>query len=233
MDSATTSTMGRPAMPKNAGTWLLALLAPLLVIAILAGLHSVPIVFATYHVGLCLMLPAVLAKRAGLGWRDHARQLGLVRRGVGAGILLGMLMAAAPVVAFALRPDLFPDATLLRRVLSGWGVDPAAPGALFVFMGLVNGPAEELYWRGWLQHRLLRGPRSGAVLVLLFASYHVFTVGALAPGMGGMALMLVGVVGAGAFWTWSRAHWGSVWPAALSHAGGTLGYLIVCWRGLI
>jgi len=213
--------------------WLWAVLAPLLVIVGLAGLHSVPIVFAVYHVGLCLLLPAVSSRSRGLSWREHAQQLGLVRRGLASGAMLGVLSAALPVMAFVVRPDLFPDAESLHEALAGWSLDPAAPGAMILFMGLINGPAEELFWRGWLQGQLMRGPVGGAVLVLLFSSYHVLTIGTLAPSPGGVVLMLAGVLGAASFWTWSRHRWGSVWPAVLSHAGGTAGYMAVCWRVLV
>lgn len=205
------------------------MLAPLLVTAGLLGLHSVAAVLAVYQVGLCLVVPAVLARRAGLGWRGHARNLGLVRRGIGVGLVLGGMMAAAPLGAFALRPDLFPDAAQLRAVLAGWGVGPDGTGALLLFLGLANGPAEELFWRGWLQGERPRAPGRNIGLVALFSSYHVATIGALAPGPGGVALMLTGVVAAGAFWAWSRARWGSVWVALLSHGGATLGYVGVCW----
>lgn len=209
--------------------WLWAALAPLLVVLGLLGLHSVVAVFALYHVGLCLVVPAVLALRAGLSWRTHVQNLGLVRGGVKIGLVLGALMALAPVAAFWLRPDLFPAAEQLRGVLATWGVDPGAMGVLLLFMGLVNGPAEELFWRGWLQGGQPRARGRNIGLVVLFSSYHVATTGALAPGIGGLALMLTGVVAAGAFWAWSRARWGSVWVALLSHGGATVGYMGVCW----
>lgn len=225
-------------------TWLLAALAPLLVTVGLAGLQSVAFVCASYHLGLCLLIPWLLARREGLSWHEHAARLGLAAlfdsdspatgrsRGLrlGLGAALGVLSALSVPLAFFLAPDLFPTGTQLREVLRSWGADPARCAPLFAFLLLFNGPAEELFWRGYLQDRLLRGPGSAVGLVLLFASYHALTVGRLAGGPGAAALMLAGIVLAGAFWTWSRARWRSIWPALLSHTGAVAGYLAVSWR---
>ena len=210
--------------------WALAVLAPLLVAGGLLGLHNVWAVFLGYHCGLCLVVPAVVVRRENSTWLEFLRRLGLGRKRLGLGLALGIGLATIPPLAFVLAPQVFPDATQLRAVLAAWGVDPAAPAAVLLFLALVNGPAEELFWRGYLQDRLLRGPGSAVVLVLLFASYHVLTVGALAPGRIGIAVMLVGVLAAAAFWTWSRRRWDSLWPALLSHTGATVGYVAVSWR---
>jgi membrane protease YdiL (CAAX protease family) len=218
--------------------WFLAALAPLLVAFGLLVLRDVTFVFVAYHLVLCLGVPAVLARRQGAGWSDHWRRLGLTgpgtRTGLVIGIPLGLAMAAAPPLAQDLLPGLFPDPEQLQAVLRGWGMDPAAPGPVLLFLALINAPAEEMFWRGFLQDRLLTGTGSvlgrGVALAILFASYHVLTVGALAPGLPGMATMLAGVAGAGMFWVWSRHRWRSLWPALLSHSGATLGYLGVCWQ---
>ncbi len=211
-------------------TWFAALAAPLVVILGLAVLHSAPAVFLAYHLGLCLVLPVLASLHEGASLRAHARKLGLVPRGIAAGLVLGALAFAAPLAAFSLASGTFPGPEALAKVLTGWGIDPRSPGFLMVFMGLVNGPAEELFWRGWLQDRLLKGWKSGAMLVALFSSYHLFTVGALAPDRAGAVIMLGGVIAGAVFWTWSRIRWGSVWPALLTHWGATMGYMLICAR---
>lgn len=219
-------------------SWLLAALAPLLVVVGLAGLQSVAFVFAVYHVGLCLAVPALIARREGLSWREHARRLGLVsertderaQRILVSSLCLGGLFALAAPLAYLLVPDLFPDGEQLRMVLRSWGADPDRPMLLLAFLALVNGPAEELFWRGYLQDRLLRGPWSATCLVALFSCYHVLTVGRLAASPMAAALMLSGIVLAAGFWTWTRIRRRSVWPAILAHTGATLGYAAVCWH---
>jgi len=216
--------------------WLLAALAPLLVAAGLLGLRSVVAVVLLYHVGLCLVVPALIARREGLGWREHARRLGLggpdVAHALRLGTGLGLVCGVAPERVFRVRPEWFPDAAALRDVLAGWGAGPAAPGLVLACLGVVNGPAEELFWRGFLQPRLVHGMRSACALVLAFSSYHVLTIERLAPGPAGFSLMLGGVVIAAIAWTWLRRRTESVWPSLLSHAGATLGYLAVCWQVL-
>jgi membrane protease YdiL (CAAX protease family) len=209
---------------------LAGLAAPLLVAFGLVVLRSAPFVFLAYHLGLCLLVPAWLARRSGRGLGEHARTLGLGRRGLQSGLLLGLASALVPPVAFALAPSLFPDATHLRGTLAAWGLPPQAPAFFLFFLAVFNGPAEELYWRGWL----LREPTPRwplrAALVLLFTSYHVLTIGRLAPTAGAAApLTVVTLLGALA-WTWMRARWESVWPPLCSHAGATCGYLYVCAR---
>ncbi len=211
-------------------TLLPAVAGPLIVVLGLTVLDSAPLVFAFYHVLLCLAVPAWLSRGAGLGLAAHLQALGLVRRGLQTGLALGLMSALLPPAVYQLAPELFPDAERLRSVLAGWGLEAASPAGFLFFLALFNGPAEELFWRGWL----LRAPRPGRglqlLLAVLFTSYHAVTIGRLAPTPGAAALMLAGVLAAAMFWTWTRARWQSVWPAVLSHTGATCGYLFVCSR---
>lgn len=212
--------------------WFAAVLAPALVAVGLLVLHEVWYVFLAYHLALCLGLPVLTARREGLDAPNLARRLGLGRGGLGVGVLLGAAALALPALAHLLMPAAFPDAAQLQAAMGKWGVAPGEVTPVLVFLAVVNGPAEEIFWRGHLQDRLLRGLPSAGMLVLLFTSYHVLTVGALAPDAGGMALMLAGVAGGAVFWTWSRSRWRSLWPALLTHAGATVGYVLVAGRTL-
>lgn len=215
---------------RNQRPLLLAVAGPLTVLLGLKVFHSAPLVFVSYHLLLCLGVPAALSFVGGWNPAAHAQALGLQRRGLQTGLALGLLSALLPPLLFAVAPGLFPDAARLRTVLADWDLSAAAPGGFLFFLALVNGPAEELFWRGWL----LRAPRPGvpvqALMVLLFTSYHAETIGRLAPTAGAAAVMLAGVFGGAVFWTWTRRRWGSVWPALLSHTGATCGYLYVCAR---
>ncbi len=217
-------------------TWLLAAAAPLLVSGGLIGLRSVTAVVVGYHLCLCLLVPALLARREGLSWRDHAQRLGLVPGGdrsgrrIELGLAFGGALALAAPLSYLLAPGLYPTGDRLREALLDWGADPGRPALLFGWLLLLNGPAEELFWRGYLQPRLWRGPRSGVALIVLFASYHVLTVGRLASGAAAAAAMLAGVLLAACFWTWSRRRWESIWPALLSHTGASAGWLAVGWH---
>jgi len=210
------------------GEWIPAVAAPVLVAASLLWWGRIEPVFLGYHLGLCLVWPWLAARRSAVSWRDHLLSLGLGRRGLVPGAVLGVAFAAAPLAAYALLPEIFPTPERLRLVLAGWHLDPDAPGPALLFLALINGPAEEMFWRGWLPLRLGTGRVTLATLAVLFTSYHSVTIGALAPNAGGQVLMLASVLLAAIFWTWTRQRWSTLWPALLTHAGATVGYLAVC-----
>jgi membrane protease YdiL (CAAX protease family) len=97
-------------------------------------------------------------------------------------------------------------------------------------MVLFNGIAEELFWRGYI-HRRLEGFQARRVAIgtaaLFYASYHALTIALLFRSFVVGPLFLVVVFAAGCFWGWLRERYGNVWPAMLSHAGATAGYMIV------
>lgn len=115
-------------------------------------------------------------------------------------------------------------------VLVQWGVNQANLPVMFWFMTLINGPAEELYWRGFV-HRETEGQSQRRNTILLiaacYASYHGVTVYLLVADEMIALLFMASIFAAGSAWGWLREKTGSVWPALLSHAGATIGYMIV------
>ena len=101
---------------------------------------------------------------------------------------------------------------------------------LFWFMTLVNGPAEELYWRGFVHTEMSdRRPRLSTILLIAasYASYHGVTVYVLAANLPVALLFMAAIFAAGWGWGWLREKTGSVWPALLGHAGAAAAYMIV------
>lgn len=223
------------------GVAALMAVAPLVVVVALAVFRDVFAVFLLYHVGLCLLLPAVvnlLVRRR--GWRGHAAGLGLGGPTTGrpflAGAGLGILAAAGVVLFLKLWPDALPSAGSLDATLTSWGAGPERRLPLVLFMGLVNGPAEELFWRGFVATELAAWRRRRAALILpslAYASYHGFTVMMLADSAVVAAVMLAGVLAAGLGWAWMRERTGSVWPALISHAAATYAYMAAAWPILV
>ena len=216
---------------------LILALPPALVVAGLLVLHDVFAVFALYHVGACLVLPAVvnLAGRR-TGWVEHIATLGLTGPGTRRGLLLGAVLAAASVAlvlgAFALRGTAWLAGNAVTDALASWGAPPGRWPAVVFFMVMVNGPAEELYWRGFVATELAEA-RSRAARLLLpsacYASYHGVTVLLLVRSIEAAALMLAAVLVGSVFWAWLRERTGSVWPALLSHTAATAAYMAVAW----
>lgn len=214
---------------------LLMLAAPAIVIVTLLVFHDVFAVFACYHVGICLLVPATMnLVRRRMGWAGHAGSLGLTgpgtRRGLALGALLGAVSIVVVLVAFRLRGAEWLAGNTVTDALESWGATSDRWTALVLFMVVVNGPAEELFWRGFVATELV-DIRSRTVRLLVpaacYASYHAVTVMLLVRSPEAAALMLAAVLGGGVFWAWLRERTGSVWPALLSHAAATAAYMAV------
>jgi hypothetical protein len=143
---------------------------------------------------------------------DERRQLFSVRRrhiwvGVVTAAILYGVFALGKWVLTALLP--FSSAEIaevyaLREELSPWLI-----ASLLLF---ITGPAEEIYWRGFLQRVLVRkiGPMSGLFLAAaLYGLAHIWAVN--------LSLMLAAFV-AGVVWGWIFLIERSLVPVIVSHA---------------
>ncbi len=218
-----------------AGTLFRLLAAPAVVVACLLLWRNVYAVFIIYHLGFCLLLPAfVNLRKRGLSFADHLAFLGLTGSGTLRGFLfglgLGVALAAGTILVFRWFGEIFLAGQSVPAVLSAWGVDRGNMPLLFWFMVLVNGPAEELYWRGFVHAELKdRQPRTNTILLIAvcYASYHGVTVFLLVGDILIAGLFLAAILAAGFGWGWLREKTGSVWPALLGHAGASAAYMIV------
>ncbi len=216
---------------------LLLIVPPAVVVVTLLGLHSVWATFLTYHLGICVLGPllavVVFGRRS---WHEYTEEVGLSggrrRDGIRMGLLLGATMAGAQIAALVWGEEIFFADERVIESLTSWGAGPAQAGPLLLIMLVLNGPAEELYWRGYVHHRLggLADRRLAvAIAAAAYASYHGVTIYALFGSLPVAALFLAVVFGAGCFWGWLRERYGNTWPALLSHGGATLGYMFVYW----
>ena len=86
-----------------------------------------------------------------------------------------------------------------------------APGMIALLIGLVIGPGEEVFWRGFLQREL--EPRMGRSAGYLAATavyglVHIFT---------GNLMLVVAATVAGLVWGWMYLKIGRLWPGIISH----------------
>lgn len=226
---------GRSGFPSFHGLWPWLLGAPSVVIGCLLLWHDVLAVFAIYHLGICLLLPAaqnILSRRHSLA--THLESLGLTGQGTLKGLLtglgLGIFLAGITILAFRWLGDVFLADQNIPKVLADWGMTGTRLPLVFWFMVLVNAPAEELYWRGFIHTELQdHQPRSATILLIAacYASYHGVTVYLLVANLPVALLFMAAILAAGFAWGWLREKTGSIWPALLGHAGASAAYMIV------
>ncbi len=80
-----------------------------------------------------------------------------------------------------------------------------------LFIALVIGPAEEVFWRGFLQRELAArvGARKGYLFaVAAYAGVHIVTRN---------AMLVVAAGTAGLLWAWLYMRTGRLWPGIVSH----------------
>jgi len=213
----------------RAGDALALAAPPLTVVLALHRTGALPSVFVAYHLVWCLAVPALawLATGRSGRLRDVVGLRAPGRRGWGAGALLGAATAVGIPVALLLAGDLVPGVDVLGDRLEAWGVPTGASVPLAAYMVLVNSPAEELYWRGFVHERLAAWTSRAAAIGLAtaaFTSYHVYTVYALTGEVLATTVMVAGVLAGGLAWAVLREATGSSVPAVLAHAGAAVGY---------
>ena len=86
---------------------------------------------------------------------------------------------------------------------------PALIGTLLLFW---IGPAEEVFWRGFIQHRLAGRFGEARGFLLAAAVYAFVHIWAFNLMLFGAALVC------GLFWGWMFLRYKSVWPGLISHA---------------
>ena len=230
----------------------LSITAPVAVVLCLVVWRSVWLTILVYQVGICLLAPTVdsLVRRR-LSWAQHLRLLGLTGPGQRGGLRLGACLAVATFAVtggfLTLTREVFLDPEQLAAITRGWGISTRQVPWLLAGLVVLNAPAEELFWRGYLHTRLVppasdgtasavavRRPRQKvaawvviALLAVGYASYHLLTVGQLVPTAGKAAPMFGGILAAGLLWGWLRQRSGSVWPALLGHWGAVAAYAAV------
>ena len=137
-----------------------------------------------------------------LHWRPVYLAVGLV-----SAALLYALFVAGDRVGRAILPFAGDEiaAVYARR-------DTTSPVLIGALLFAWIGPAEEIFWRGFLQHRLARrwgGARGYLLAGALYAAVHLWA---------GNLMLFLSALLCGLFWGAVYRRWGSLWPGILSHA---------------
>jgi len=201
----------RPAGPRPLAVGAAAGLAACLFIALFRFRRLGPLDFwagLSMTVALITVLAFTIDRGYGRRLRDDLRT-GLVRKvliGVASAALLYGLFAVGRAAAVALFP--FAAGGIGRVYALGQG---APVLRLVLLIGLVVGPGEELFWRGFFQERASAGttPKSGFALTsLLYTSVHLASANPM--------LILAAAV-CGLFWGWLYLRYRSPFLNVVSH----------------
>ena len=212
---------GRPAGPRPLAVGAAAALAACLFIALFRFGRLGPLDFwagLSMTVALITVLAFIIDRGYGRRLRDDLRT-GLARKvliGVASAALLYGLFAVGRAAAEALFP--FAAGGIGRVYALGRGVPVLR---LVLLIGLVVGPGEELFWRGFFQERAAAGttPKSGFALTsLLYTSVHLASANPM--------LILAAAV-CGLFWGWLYLRYRSPFLNVVSHTLWDLAVFVV------
>jgi uncharacterized protein len=167
------------------------------------------------HLNFWLVMAMATAVLAGPGIRLQKSRLREIYSFKGSHIAIGLLSAGILYAVFwvgnVVSSQLFQFA---KPEIAGIYVtrEQASPLAIGILLLLWVGPAEEIFWRGFVQERLYgRYGRTGGYLVasLVYAAIHVF---------GFNFMLFMASLICGLFWGAMYLRYGSVWPGLISHA---------------
>ena len=157
----------------------------------------------------------------------------LKARGIGLGVVLGLLIGAIILGGYMLIGKQWIDADAMRVVADRNGLDEKWKYlALAGYLCVVNSLLEEYVWRWFVFHHCAAlVPRWPAMLLsgLLFTVHHIFALG-LQFDWRITALGSAGVCIGGVTWSWLYLRFGTVWPGWVSHLLVDVAVFIVGWQ---
>jgi len=176
------------------------------------------VMFSPWTRGALPFWPAMSAASgllACLGLWESRGELGRLFRFRWSWLAAGLVSAGGLYLVFAagdaVAGRLFAFAPGQVRRIYALGAGAPAP-LVAALLALWIAPAEEIFWRGFLQRRLmlrLGRWRGYALGVLLYSVVHVFALN----------LMLLGAAAlCGVLWGWLLLRFRSLWPGIVSHA---------------
>lgn len=207
-------------------------------IAISYGLllrQSLMATFFAFHLVVCLGIPLLHGwweGKLGANWKAAWGEQACDSGGLLLGLLSGLCMGAFALWGIWMLLQAGISLSWIRLQLERWGLRDGWvwPFALYMVMG--NSLLEELFWRGFVQQRLLASlKRVKAILVsnILFALYHLL-LGVVLFGWKWGSVVAVVVYGAGVIWGALKVRYPSIYPTWLSHLladAGIMGALIL------
>ncbi|MBD2102417.1 CPBP family intramembrane glutamic endopeptidase [Leptolyngbya sp. FACHB-261] len=220
--------------PRKPQAWLaLLLFVPVTSIGTFVNLHLAPGAIGWTVFGLgqiwVLVLPLLW-----LLWVEQGKpRVQLSGRGIGFGILSGLLIFGAILAAYWLIGTHWLDPAEIQAKVQQIGrLNPSTYLLSSIYWSLFNSLAEEYSWR-WFVYRQFEAllPRTPAIVLsaLAFTLHHIIGLAAYAE----WRVVLLGSVGVfigGALWSWSYQAYRSIWPSYISHSLADIALAIVGWQ---
>jgi membrane protease YdiL (CAAX protease family) len=147
---------------------------------------------------------------------------------------LGLGMAGVIYGGYALIGQQWIDPEVTRSRAEAVGLlQPILFAAFAVYFTFVNALVEEYIWR-WFVYRkcevLVPGVWAVALAALCFTLHHIVSLFGFTGNWGVTVLGSIGVLIAGAVWSWCYLRYQSLWICYISHALADLAIAIVAWQ---
>ena len=124
------------------------------------------------------------------------------------------------------------DMTQMQSVLDSWHIDKKYLLPLMIAMVLSNSIFEEIYWRGYVYHKLESKVSSFNVIILtafFYMSYHLITTINLFSVVYGVLFSSV-IFCVGLFWGLMKKKYNSLYFSILSHLLADLGIMLIYFK---
>lgn len=213
-------------------TLVLSLLAPISIFFGLIVIGNVPLTFLLFHGCVCSLIPLLdLKVRQNQSWKILFRTLGFQHfdRFVWPGMGLGLLFAGVIYGIISGFQPVFLDLEQTRNLLHRWHFSNDQLFLYLFIMIFANSILEEIYWRGYIFHRL-ENQVSEKLQILLtalfYCSYHLITTSNLFS-LGAGLLFTAVIFCTGLFWGWLRQKTASIYIPMISHLLADLGIMLI------
>lgn len=209
--------------------------APASVLITILVLNDLLATFVTYYLVICLVIPVCITlfvKKKSFG--EHLKDIGLgriKRPEIVVGLSHGLIFALAIFLGFFIFNDQYRSLSITSTI-EGWGIAGEHSGHLLIFMIMVNGISEELFWRGYLHtefSRMRNRPLAILVTSLFYASYHLYLISFFRGNYFLFVLFMLAILVAGYGWGLMREYYGNSYAPAIGHFIATIGYMCIYW----
>lgn len=211
---------------------LLWLVAPVSIYLGLIVFNSISFTFITFYGLVCIAIPIidfVLIRK--MDFREYLRTIGFknFKQTALPATLLGIFFGLFILGFFIGLEKSVLKIEDMQAVLTQWNIDKKYVIPFMFMMIFTNSVCEEIYWRGYIYHKLNSNYSPVLVIVLtafFYASYHPITILNLFPVLFAILFAVI-IFGIGIFWGYMRRKYDSLFFPVISHMFADLGIMMI------